>query len=194
MYKKQVALRYIVMIKVRINFKQLLEDITYTNRMSKRYDVSDIISRNQYYELKDRLIRWLLTHEFTTYTIDGYEYLIGKQGEKCPLVKLTIKYRGTECLLHQNLDSRMRAILGVEKSIPIDTEYVPATYDNLEAFDEEKFREALTRMTVARIRFLRDTEGDGSFWQSYFMNKHSKNPWMPKYLQFLPCRGKHRLK
>ena len=59
--------------EVKVDFRQVLEDITYTNRVMKTFDVSDIITRNQYYELKDSIVLWLLRHNFTENLLDGLE-------------------------------------------------------------------------------------------------------------------------
>ena len=52
-------------IKVAVDFKQLLEDITFTNKIMKTFDMSELITRNQYYQLKDYNIMWLAKHDFT---------------------------------------------------------------------------------------------------------------------------------
>lgn len=61
--------------KVEVDFGQMLDDITYTNKVTKMFDVSDIITRQQYYALKDFIITWLLSNQYTTYTVDGTEYV-----------------------------------------------------------------------------------------------------------------------
>lgn len=43
-------------VKVEIDFKRVLEAITYTNRYMKAFDMGDIITRNQYYQLKDNIV------------------------------------------------------------------------------------------------------------------------------------------
>ena len=177
-------------MKIKINFKQLLEDITYTNRMTKMYDVGEIISRNQYYQLKDGLVKWLLTHNFTKYTIDSIEYFVDNVGAKSPLVKLTVRYGDTTCLLHQPLNKQMYKILNIEKDVPFETEYVPVNYNkDYEPFNEEKFRECIARMMSIRIRFLRETLDDHGFWQAYMVNKNSNHPWMKDFRIFLPMKG-----
>ena len=78
-------------IKVAVDFKQILEDITFTNKIMKTFDMSELITRNQYYQLKDYIILWLVKHDFTQTTIDDeYEYLISKTHKRIELLKLTI--------------------------------------------------------------------------------------------------------
>lgn len=176
-------------IKTTVNFKRLLEDISYTNKVMKMFDVSDIITRNQYYELKDSLVLWMLKHTFTENKLDGLEYTTGKYGDRVELIKLTIKYGDTECLLHQNLDKKTRELFNLHDTKEEDFEqYVPAEYDGVE-FDENTFRESISRMKVTRMKFLREGMVNNEFWHMYALNVKSKNPWMKVYRFFLPLNG-----
>lgn len=173
--------------EVKVDFRQLLEDIDYTNKVTKAFDVSDIITRTQYYELKDRLVLWLLRHNFTETTFDGLEYTTGKYGDKVELVKFTVSYEDTVCKLHQNLDRKTREIFGITGMEDICDEYVREEHDV--EFDETRFRECITRMKVTRMKFLRETMDNNNFWQSVCTNDRSAYPWMRVYLKFLPNNG-----
>lgn len=176
-------------IRTTVNFSRLLEDITYTNKVMKTFDVSEIITRNQYYELKDSLVLWLLRHNFTENTLNGLEYTYGKFGNRVELVKLTLKYGDTECLLHQNLDRKICEMFCLHDAEEDDFErYVPAEYDGVE-FDETQFRESISRMKVNRIKFLRESMANNEFLHAYNMNLKSKNPWMKVYKKMLPLNG-----
>lgn len=174
-------------IKVNVDFGQLLEDIEYTNMVTKTFDVSDIITRGRYYELKDSLVRWLLLHNFTENIFNGLEYTTGKYGEKIGLVMLTVGYDGKLVKLHQPLDSKIGRFLEIEDGEP-EKEYVKEDYDV--EFDEMRFREAVSRMKTNRIRFMRESMANNSFESSLALNDKSTNPWMRPYLAFLPLEGK----
>lgn len=58
--KKEITMEK---VKVAVDFKKLLEDITYTNKIMKTFDMSDIITKNQYYQLKDNIILWLVRYK-----------------------------------------------------------------------------------------------------------------------------------
>lgn len=179
--------------EVKVDFRQVLEDITYTNKVMKTFDVSDIITRNQYYELKDALVLWLLRRNFTENSLDGLEYTTGKNGDRVELVKLTVRYGDTECLLHQNLDRRMCEMFGLHDAKEEEfEEYVPSVYDV--EFEENRFRECIARMRVNRMRFLRERFDNNSFQQAVFTNDRSSNPWMRPYLGFLPLKGVTQIK
>lgn len=177
-------------IPVKVNFKQLLEDINYTNKVMKTYDVKDIITRNQFYELKDDLVMWMLKHPFgLEIEMNGLEYTEGTFGN-VELVKFIITYNGTECKLHQNLDRKMRELFWIPGSEKATEKYVPEKYDV--EYDENNFREALSRMKVVRMKFKRSSMTSSEFWQMIAVNDNSKNPWMRQYLGFLPNFGKYR--
>lgn len=186
-------MRIVKVTKVGVDFGQLLEDITYTNMVMKTFDVSDIITRNRYYELKDSIVLWLLKHNFTENLLDGLEYTTGKCGDRVGLVRLTIRYGGTECLLHQNLDRKICEMFGLHDTKDEDfEEYASSVYDV--EFDESRFRECIERMRVNRMRFLRERLDNNSFWQAVAVNGGSSNPWMRFYLGFLPMDGRTRIR
>jgi hypothetical protein len=181
-------------IAVKVDFRQLLEDIEYTNKVTKKFDVSKIITRNQYYELKDALVLWMLQHQFTENSIDGLEYTTGKYGDKIELVKLTISYGDTKCLLHQNLKRKMCEIFGLYEIKEDDfVEYIPSSYDDVE-FDENHFRECISRMKTNRIRFIRESNDGNNFWGTIDSNGRSSNPWMRPYLVQLPYGGRRQIR
>jgi len=181
-------------IAVKVDFRQLLEDIEYTNKVTKKFDVSNIITRNQYYELKDALVLWMLKHQFTENRIDGLEYTTGKYGDRIELVKLTISYGDTKCLLHQNLKRKMCEMLGLHEAKEKDfVEYIQSVYDDVE-FDENRFRECISRMKTNRIRFIRESQDNNNFWGSIASNGKSSNPWMRPYLVLLPYGGKRQIR
>lgn len=181
-------------IAVKVDFRQLIEDIKYTNKVTKKFDVSDIITRNQYYELKDTLVLWLLRHNFTENVINGLEYTTGKYGDKVELVKFTISYGDTVCNLHQNLNRKMVEFFGLHDTKEEDfVEYVQPTYDGVE-FDENRFRECISRMKTNRIRFIRESQDNNSFLSTITLNGRSSNPWMHHYLVFLPYGGKRQIR
>ena len=183
-----------VHIAVKVDFRQLLEDIEYTNKVTKKFDVSDIITRNQYYELKDALVLWLLKHNFTENVLDGLEYTTGKYGDKVELVKFTISYGDTVCKLHQNLNRKTVELFGLHDAKEEDFEkYVPSVYDDVE-FDENRFRECVSRMKTNRIKFIRESQDNNNFWSTIAMNGRSSNPWMRPYLGFLPYDGKRQIR
>lgn len=176
-------------IKVEVDFDTLLKDISYTNKAVKRFDVSDIISRTQYYELKDALVLWMLKHNFTENTLDGLEYTIGKYGDRVELVKLTIRHGATICLLHQNLDRKTREIFNLHDTKEEDfSEYSQPEYSEI-SFDNQRFITSLTRMKVNRLRFLRSSLDNNAFQSTVAMNGRSQNRWMEKYINFLPLKG-----
>ena len=181
-------------IVVKVDFRQLLEDIEYTNKVMKKFDVSKIITRNQYYELKDALVLWMLKHQFTEKRINGFEYTTGKYGDRIELVKFTISYGDTECLLHQNLNRKMCEMFGLHEAKEDDfVEYIQSVYDDVE-FDENRFRECVSRMKINRIRFIRESQNSNSFWSTIGMNGKSSNPWMRTYLGLLPYGGKRQIR
>lgn len=183
-----------VHIAVKVDFRQLLEDIEYTNKVTKKFDVSDIITRNQYYELKDALVLWLLRHNFTENVLDGLEYTTGKYGDKVELVKFTISYGDTVCKLHQNLNRKTVELFGLHDAKEEDfVEYIPSVYDDVE-FDENRFRECVSRMKTNRIKFIRESQDNNNFWSTIAMNGRSSNPWMRSYLGFLPYDGKRQIR
>lgn len=175
--------------EVKVDFGQLLEDIEYTNMVTKTFDVSDIITKGRYYELKDSLVKWLLRHNFTENTLNGLEYTTGKVGERIELVTLAIRYGDKECLIHQNLDMKICEMFGLHDAKEEDFEkYVYSEYDV--EFDEMRFREAISRMKTNRIRFIRESMNNNGFEHSLACNNRSTNPWMRPYLVFLPLEGK----
>lgn len=179
---------------VKVDFRQLLEDIEYTNKVTKKFDVSDIITRNQYYELKDSLVLWLLRHNFTENVLCGLEYTTGKYGDKVKLVKFTISYGNTVCKLHQNLNRKAVELFGLHDTKEEDfVEYVPSVYNDVE-FDENRFRECVSRMKTNRIKFIRESQDNNSFRSTIAMNERSSNPWMRSYLVFLPYDGKRQIR
>lgn len=183
-----------VHIAVKVDFRQLLEDIEYTNKVTKKFDVSDIITRNQYYELKDALVLWLLRHNFTENVLDGLEYTTGKYGDKVELVKFTISYGDTVCKLHQNLNRKTVELFGLHDAKEEDfKKYVPSVYDDVE-FDENRFRECVSRMKTNRIKFIRESQDNNNFWSIIAMNGRSSNPWMRPYLGFLPYDWKRPIR
>ena len=180
-------------IKVKVDFKQLLEDITYTNKVTKNFDVSDIITRGQYYELKDSIVLWLLYHNFTTVTVNGLEYLINKNGEKVDLISLTLTCGDTVCHLHQNLRKRFRKLFNIDPEASGTVEYVFETDDTVE-FDETRFRECLSRMKMNRIRFLREYFDKGRKFHNVLKgNLISSDPWMRAYVKLLPLDGRAKI-
>jgi len=48
-------------ITLKVDFNQLLEDVAYTNAVSKSFDVNHIVTRNQYYD--NVLIPGSTTHD-----------------------------------------------------------------------------------------------------------------------------------
>ena len=179
-------------IKVKVDFKQLLEDITYTNKVTKNFDVSDIITRNQYYELKDSIITWLLTHKFTNNHVDWLEYIVDKNGQPIELVALTLTYGDTICQVHQKLKSKLRKTLNIDPEEKPTKEYVFNGQDDVE-FDETRLRESLSRMKVNRLRFMRDRSESNEFFNTLAMNSRSNNPWMKAYIKLLPFNGRAKI-
>ena len=179
-------------VKVVVDFKQLLEDITFTNRIMKTFDMSDIITKNQYYQLKDNIILWLVKHDFTQTTIDEHEYLISKTGQRIELLKLTISYKDTKCLLHQNSEGKIRKALNFNPSKPASVKYEPTKYEGLELNTDtkSKFVQAISRLKAVRIIFLRNSLDFNGFDGSYASNIRSQDPWMVRYKFFLPKQGK----
>lgn len=176
---------------IEVDFKQLLEDISYTNMIMKSFDVKHIITRNQYYQLKDRLVLWLLSHKFTKKTIDGFEYLVDKKGDKVGLIKLTLEFEDIKCLIHQNISSKILKMLNVSSFPKLDdlTDlYKPVHYNNIE-YDEKKFKKAINRMKIVRIYFLREMMDYSTFESCASTNYASKDPWMKKYRKYLPWAG-----
>ena len=179
-------------IKVAVDFKQLLEDITFTNKIMKTFDMSELITRNQYYQLKDYIILWLVKHDFTQTTIDDeYEYLISKTHKRIELLKLTISYKDTKCLIHQNVESKIRKVLNFNPSKPTSVKYEPTKYEGLELNTDTKleFINAISRLKATRITLLRSTMDLDSFENSYATNLRSQDPWMERYRIFLPKLG-----
>lgn len=174
-------------ITIKVDFKGLLEDIVYTNMVSKAYDVSRVISRNQYYDLKDSLIHWLLGHKFSGKRVDGFEYVVGKDGERIELVKLTITYGGSEYMFHQKFNGKMKGLLGIESASDDMSLYQPEVFDG--EYDESRFAESIRRMMIARIRFMRSVLGHNGFGQALGLNRRSNNPWMAGCLSYLPHNG-----
>lgn len=180
-------------IKVAVDFKQILEDITFTNKIMKTFDMSEIITRNQYYQLKDYIILWLAKHDFTQTTIDDeYEYLISKTHKRIELLKLTISYKDTKCLIHQNVESKIRKALNLNPSKPASVKYEPTKYEGLELNTDTKleFINAISRLKATRITLLRSTMDLDSFENSYETNLRSQDPWMERYRIFLPKLGR----
>lgn len=177
-------------IRIEIDFKQLLEDISYTNKISKKYNVSDIISRNQYYELKDALVLWLIKNDITTTNIDGMEYTVGKNGDIIPLLKMTISYNGFICQIHQEFHKRLKKLFNNKFDKDSSERYV---YHGSEVeYNEEEFVSAINRMYAVRIKFLRATLGSDAFWKTYSDNKIRQGDmsWMVRYIDYLPNNGK----
>ena len=179
-------------IKVAVDFKQLLEDITFTNKIMKTFDMSELITRNQYYQLKDYIILWLVKHDFTQTTIDEYEYLISKTHQRIELLKLTISYKDTKCLLHQNAEGKIRKALDFNSPKPAIVRYEPTKYEGLELNTDTKleFINAISRLKATRITLLRSTMDLNSFESSYATNLRSQDPWMERYKIFLPKLGR----
>lgn len=183
-------------VKVEIDFKRVLEAITYTNRYMKAFDMGDIITRNQYYQLKDNIVLWLLRHQFTQTTVDGMEYLIDKNGGRVGLVKLTISYNGTKCLLHQNINDKIRKALKMGKGVLAATIYDPIKYDGLELDNGavSKFTNAISYLRRVRIVMMRNMMDLNAFESAYAQNLKSGDPWMREYRCFLPNNGKSGIK
>ena len=179
-------------IKVAVDFKQLLEDITFTNKIMKTFDMSELITRNQYYQLKDYIILWLVKHDFTQTTIDEYEYLISKTHQRIELLKLTISYKDTKCLLHQNAEGKVRKALGFNSPKPAIVRYEPTKYEGIELNTDTKleFINAISRLKATRITLLRSTMDLNAFESSYATNLRSQDPWMERYRIFLPKLGR----
>jgi len=178
---------------VEVDFGQLLDDISYTNKVTKTFDVSDIITRQQYYALKDFIITWLLTNQYTTYTVDGAEYVTDRNGDRIQLVKLTLCHGDKQCKVHQTSTSKLRKIIGLSDNTPSTEEYLQEPYDDVK-YDETDFVTALSRMKVNRLRFMREMFDNNTFEQSLALNRRSGNPWMKCYLSFLPLKGKTGIK
>lgn len=173
-------------IRIEIDFKQLLEDISYTNKISKKYNVSNIISRNQYYELKDALVLWLAKSDIVSTNIDGMEYTVGKNGDIIPLLKLTITYKDIRCPIHQNFRKRLKKLFNIKFNEDSSERYV---YHGSEVeYNEEEFVSAINRMYAVRIKFLRATLGSDAFWATYNDNKIRQGDmsWMVRYIDYLP--------
>lgn len=176
-------------IKVKVDFDRLLEDITYTNWITKNVDVSGIITRNQYYQLKDSLVIYLLKNGFTENTVDGFEYVMDKEGNKIWLVRLSIRHGETICMVHQNFSSRLMWVLGLD-GIPESGEEYMVKFKNGIEFDEARFRESIANMKASRIRFMRESLNNNAFESGVSTNSKSNDPWMKCYLSFLPLKGK----
>lgn len=179
-------------VKVAVDFKKLLEDITYTNKIMKTFDMSDIITKNQYYQLKDNIILWLVKHDFTKTTIDEHEYLISKTNQRIELLKLTVSYKDTKCLLHQNSEGKIRKALKFNPPKPAAVKYEPVKYEGLELNTDTKlkFVHAISRLKAVRIIFLRNSLDFNAFDSSYESNVRSQDPWMVRYKSFLPKQGR----
>ena len=162
----------------------------------KAFDMSDIITRNQYYQLKDNIVLWLLRHKFTQTTIDGIEYLIDKNGGRVELVKLTISYNGTKCLLHQNINDKIRKTLKMRKGVLATTIYNPIKYEGLELDSDavSKFMNAISYLRRVRIVMMRNMMDLNAFESAYAQNLKSGDPWMGEYRCFLPNNGKSGIK
>ena len=172
---------------IEINFSSLLNDITYTNRVMKTHDVSHIITRNQFYQLKDKLIMWMINHKFTTTSVDGMEYTIDKNMEKLYLVKLTLSIGDTVCHVHQNFSKSIRNRLQINPDNFEIKKYEPE-YSYVE-YDEEEFEKAIRRMRLTRIIFMRESTERNLFFGAYATNLKSGDPWMKEYISFLPRGG-----
>jgi len=177
---------------VEVDFKQLLDDISYTNRIMKTFDVKDIITRNQYYQLKDNIVLWLMRHDITKTDVDKFEFLFDKNGRRMEVVKLTISYGDTKCLIHQNNEGKIKKvvqdILDERKQECAVSEYVSNKYEGLE-LDKDKFTNAISRMKVVRILFIRESSTRNSFESCYAQNINSRDPWMKEYRKYLPSAG-----
>lgn len=177
---------------VDVDFKQLLEDISYTNRIMKTFNVKDIITRNQYYQLKDNIVLWLMRHDITKTDVDGFEFLFDKNGRRMEVVRLTISYGDTKCLIHQNNDGKIKkvvqGILDERKQECTTSEYVPNNYEGLE-LEKDKFSDAISRMKVVRILFIRELSTKNAFESCYAQNINSRDPWMKEYRKYLPSAG-----
>lgn len=178
---------------VEVDFGQLLDDISYTNKVTKTFDVSDIITRQQYYALKDFIITWLLSNQYTTYTVDGAEYVTDRNRDRIQLVKLTLCHGDKQCKVHQTSTSKLRKIIGLPDNTLSTEEYRQEPYDDVK-YDETEFVTALSRMKVNRLRFMREMFDNNTFEQSLALNRRSGNPWMKYYLSFLPLKGKTGIK
>lgn len=179
-------------MEIEVDFKQLLEDITYTNQIMKTFDVNDIITRAQYYQLKDSIVLWLMRHNITKTDVDGFEFLFDKSGKRMEVVRLTISYGDTKCLIHQNNNGNIkkivRDILDERKQECTISEYISNKYEGLE-LDKDKFIDAISRMKVVRILFIRESLAKNAFDSCYSQNINSRNPWMKEYRVFLPLKG-----
>jgi hypothetical protein len=179
-------------MEIEVDFKQLLEDITYTNKIMKTFDVKDIITRGQYYQLKDSIVLWLMKHNITKTDVDGFEFFFDKSGNRMKLVRLTISYGDTKCLIHQHncgkIKNIVQDILDERKQECEISEYIPNKYDGLE-LDKDKFIDAISRMKVVRILFIRESLPKNEFDWCYETNRKSSNPWMKEYRVFLPLKG-----
>ena len=180
-------------MEIEVDFKQLLEDISYTNQITKTFNVNDIITRSQYYQLKDSIVLWLMKHDITKTDVNGFEFLFDKNGRRMMLVKLIISYGDMKCLIHQNNYGKIKKfvqdILDERKQKCIITEYIPKKYEGLE-FDKDKFIDAISRMKVVRILFIRESTTINAFKNCYNQNTKSRDPWMKAYRGFLPLNGK----
>lgn len=181
--------------EVKMDFRRLLEDITYTNSVFKTHDVRNVITKQQFYALKDRLVIWLLKHNYTEKSPEGFESFVDRNLQVIELVRIKLKYGDTECLVHQHLDGTICKIFGIapyEEDRQWD-KYCPKKYDI--EYDEVKFREAIDRMMMCRMLFMR-RELDWNAFQSALatnISNKSNNPWMARFVEKLPGKGRKNI-
>ena len=175
-------------VALKVDFEQVLEDLVYTNMITKTFDVRHIITKTQYYALKDSIILWICRHNIVEKGGGEVEWMEHPDWDNLWLVNIKLTYRGKEYMFHQRLDHTWKAIPWIGKEVSPVREYVPKKYDV--EYDEQKFIDAIERLKITRLRFLREQENHNSFWKSVHTNKNSKNPWMRNYLSYLPENGK----
>ena len=180
-------------IELKVDFKQVLEDFVYTNMITKAFDVRHIVTKQQYYSLKDSIILWMCKHDIVEKSAGEVEWMGHPDWDKLWLITVKFTYKGTEYVFHQRLDHTWRAIPWIGKELTATKEYVPQKYDI--EYDEQKFSEAIERLKIARIRFTREQiPNNNEFWHTIYSNKNSKNPWMWNYLTYLPDNGREVIK
>lgn len=175
-------------ITLKVDFRQVLEDLVYTNMITKTFNVEHIITKTQYYALKDSIILWFCKHNVAEKDGGDVEWMYNPDWDNLWLVVIKLIYKGKEYVFHQRLDHTWKAIPWIGKEVSPVREYVPKKYDI--EYDEEKFIDAIERLKIAKIRFIREMQqSHNDFWGTIYTNKKSKNPWMWNYLSYLPENG-----
>ena len=135
------------------------------------------------------MVIYLLKNGFTENTVDGFEHVMDKEGNKIWLVKLSIRHGDTVCMVHQKVSSSLMRVLGLDGIPESGEEYVMEFKNGIE-FDEARFRESIANMKASRIRFMRESLNNNAFESGVSRNSKSNDPWMKCYLWFLPLKGK----